>query len=171
MKTLRDRFKAFTLIETLMATVIATILAGSITSFFLSMVMGKQDFLEKQELEYNSSFVIQRIQSEIKESQSINEETSTFDISPGILSLSKSNPLDDPTTISTDNGQLLLTRGSQNPLALTTDKVLVNDLTFNFQSPNNSPGILSGTLTLETIDTNSQSKTENFSISLRVNNP
>lgn len=168
MKLFKKNLRAFTLIEVLMSTVIAAILVGSIVSFFLNIVLGKQGYMVRQELSYNMQFAIQLIQADVRQSTGVDQGASTLGSNPGVLNLTTSGA---PTVISGTGSDLTIDRNSSGALTLITNKVQVTDMVFNYNAPGNTPGTVSGSLTLQSLVDTDITKTETFSVSLRVNSP
>jgi len=166
MFTWKKQIKAFTLIETLLASVIAAIVLVTITSYFLNMVYGKQQFLVRQELEYNLQFAVDQIRTTIRKATGVNEAASVFDSHPGSITLLTSS---DPIVIASTGQNLTSTTGSNDPVSLITSRIQVSNFTLSFDQPNNSPGIVNCQLTLQSTVDDSVSKSESFSVSLRIN--
>ena len=167
MKKIINKIRAFTLIETLLSIVIASIILGMTSSFFLDMVLAKKTFLARQELNYNMQFLIQKIRSEVIEAGAVNADDSTLGMSPGRLSLTSDNPAKDPIIIESDGEKLTIKYAEDEVLDLISRKVKVDELTFSYLEPENSTGIIEGSITLESTVDNSLFETNNFSINLR----
>ncbi|MDP3975629.1 MAG: hypothetical protein Q8P95_01810 [bacterium] len=162
--------RSFTLVEMLLSSVIVVIILGAITMFFLNIVVGKQQYLIRQELAYNSQFVTRHVTAALRAAQGVNEGASTFGSHPGTLSVIMSEAGENPTIISSSGSDLTLQRGSGPTLSLITNKVTVANLIFNFATPNNTPGIVTGTVTLQSTNDTSIQRTETFSVNLRSSN-
>lgn len=134
MKILNSK-KGFTLIEMLIYVAVLSIIILAVSSFFLWAVRSNIKAKAMRETQDNARRAMEVMTSEIKEAKSIYTPTSIFDSYPGQLSLrtTKYLPEGEETTyidFYLCGTQLCFKKESQNPIALTSDKVEVTNLIF-----------------------------------------
>ena len=170
MKTLFHKtLPGFTLVEMMMSSIVAIIIIIFLTNFFLNALISKQLYMARQDLNYNMDFAIQMMSYQIKKATSIDTGNSVFSVHPGQLVFSNANLSESPLTFSSNGTTLTFERGLSESYSLLTPQNQVTDLTFDYQTPNNSTGIVSGSITMESLVDPDISATETFSISLRTN--
>jgi len=135
MKT-RNQQKSFTLTEILIYIAVLSIVTLAASSFFLWISRSNVKARAMREVTANGERVIQMITAEIKEAENIYTPTSVFDSHPGQLSLKTKKYLPEGETTSyldfyLCDAQLCFKKESQNPIALTSERVEVNNLVFN----------------------------------------
>jgi hypothetical protein len=162
------RIKAFTLIETLLATTIATAIMMSISIYFVNIITTSQKDIITQELNYNINFAKTVITKTIKESTTIQEGNSTLESSPGSLVLTMPIGSESPTTISSISTNLTIQKGSGDPLSLITNQFQITNLIFFFKHPNNSPGTVTGNFTIQSKIDTTVTKNGTFTINTRT---
>jgi len=168
MKKRPENIPSFTLIETLMTSIIALIIIAMTSSFFLNMVVGKQQHAIQQEIQYNLQFALHQITQEIKESTGIDQAQSVLNSHPGKLQLKNDDPIADPTVISSNGSNLTMTRGIQPELLLLTNKVHITNLSFSYSEPNNSSGTVIGNISIQSNVDQNVSLSESFSVNFRA---
>ena len=138
--------KGFTLIEVLIYIAVLVVIITAVSAFFLWGIRSNSKTRVMRETLDNSTRAMEVLTREIKEAFSIYTETSTFDSNPGQLSLETTKYL--PTGESTTyidfylcNDQLCLKKESQDPVALTSDKVKVTNLVFSRVITNEIPSV------------------------------
>ena len=135
MKT-RNQQKSFTLTEILIYIAVLSIVTLAASSFFLWISRSNVKARAMREVTANGERVIQMITAEIKEAENIYTPTSVFNSHPGQLSLKTKKYLPEGETTSyldfyLCDAQLCFKKESQNPIALTSERVEVNNLVFN----------------------------------------
>ncbi len=162
--------KAFTLIETIIYVVIFTTIVLAMVSFGSSIASSRMHNQMALEVNDQGSKVMKVISDAIQNASSINSPT--ISNSASNLSVATLSSLTNPTNFTVSNGILYITEGTNAPVALTNNKVVVSNLTFsNFSRPN-TPDIIKISFNLKSNvpDTNragSYSFTFNGSTSLR----
>lgn len=128
--------KSFTLLEALIYIGVLAIIVVAISSFLIWSVHSNTKARVMRETLYSAGRALEVMTHEIKEAKSIYTPTSVFDSHPGQLSLETNHYLPTEETISyidfylCDN-HLCLKKESQNPIALTSDRVEVANLVFS----------------------------------------
>ncbi len=126
----------FTLIELLAYIGVLVVIISAISSFFLWAVRLNAKIRAIRETSDNAWRTMEIMTYEIKEAKSIYTPTSIFDSQLGQLSLEKVKylPAGEATTFIDFylcGTQLCLKKESENPIALTSDRVEVKSLTFS----------------------------------------
>lgn len=157
------------MVETILTSVISIIVIAFVTSFFLNIVISKQEYLLREEVNYSTKFALEQIVRHLKQTTSVDTVNSILETHPGKITVQTATAGFSPLVIQSTGTDLTLTRGVNGPYSLITDKVQISSLILRFTTPNNSPGTISGQLTLRsTIDPDIQ-RTETFTVSLRTN--
>lgn len=119
--------------------ILALVMVGFIT-FFLSITRSGNKNFVIQEVQVNNRIALDTINQYIKSASGVNIADSTFDLDPGVLSLSMDDVSLNPTIISLnqDNGRLQITEGSNSPVYITSDDISVTYLEFNHVSTSNN---------------------------------
>ncbi len=130
------RHRGFTLIEVLIYLAIVSGVMIAATTFAWNVIGGKTKSQATQEVEANGRFIMNHLTKEIRLAEAVNP-SSTLDVnlalpqSAGdILSLSMQNGSDDPTIIDVSNGVVRLKESTRGPYALSSNQVVIKDLTF-----------------------------------------
>ena len=128
--------KGFTLVETIIYIGIIGAVAASFVSFSIFISNSRNKTYVGQEVQANSRTALNFISQKIKMSNGVNIGLSTFDIDPGVLSLSMANPAVNPTIFSldADNGILQITEGANPPVNVVSNKIKVTNLMFTNQT-------------------------------------
>ena len=163
------KLRGFTLVETMMTSIISIIVIAFVTSFFLNIIISKHEYLLRDEVNYSTKFALEQITRHLKQSTSVDTVNSVLGTSPGKITVQTSNSSFNPLVLESDGTHLQLTRGVNGPYDLISNDVRVISFIIRYSTPNNSPGTISGQLTLQsTIDASIQ-RSETFSVSLRNN--
>lgn len=165
MKNLKTNKEGFTLIELILYIAIISIILVGFMTFSLDVIYSGEKSEIRQTVQQNAIFSMQKILKEIRTSNDLNIGSSTFDTSPGVLSLSKNLAGDDPTIFDISSGNLQIQQGTNGPYALTDDNLEVTNLVFTNQSVSNRTTIVGVELTLRHINAD-QSNLTNAQISL-----
>jgi prepilin-type N-terminal cleavage/methylation domain-containing protein len=142
--------RGFTLIEILLALGIsATVIV--ITSAILVLALGaraKSEALNEAGNEGRQATEV--IAQTIRNAESIS--TPADGASGNSLELAMLSGAQDPTTIELRNGKIMMKEGNQDPVALTGNKVKVDNLTFRNLSGSGSPGIVQVEIDLQAVN-------------------
>lgn len=161
--------RGFTLVETMMTSVVAIIIIAFLTSFFLNAIIGKQMFLLRQELTYNMDYILRTVQYQLKQSTNVDTVNSLLAVHPSDLRVSTSDT--DPVIIASSGSNLTMTMGTEGPYNMISSRNTLTQWIVDYQTPNNSPGIITGTITLQSVIDPTISLTEDFSLTLRAHTP
>ncbi len=139
----------FTLVELLLYFTILAVVITIISSFAFEINSGRMKVAHNLEIQENGRFVLQRLSQEIKEAKSIDLTKSTLNTNPGKLALTKYNAADTPTIFEIRNNALTIMQGTKGPYALTSNEVIIDNLTFQSLDILKSPENIKITLTLK----------------------
>ena len=138
-----------TLIEMLIYIAILSLIAVVFVSFILDIAGSSQKARIKKDAQQEARFAIERIQRSLREANGVNTGNSTFDVHPGVLSLSMDDVARDPTVFDVSGGVLQITEGAGAAQALTSDRYDVSNLVFTDLSISNRTVNIKTELTLE----------------------
>ena len=139
--------KGFTLIELVIYIAIAAAILLAIGSFWTSIVNSRIKNQVIIETEQQGSQVMQQITQTIRNAEDINSPTQGN--SASILSLGVSDPAEDPTIFDLVDGVIRITKGSNDPVDLTSSAVEVTSLNFSNLSNDDTPGTIRVEFSLE----------------------
>lgn len=144
----------FTLVEMLMTATLLAIVGGLAIGFFLSTLEARTKAQNRIEVQENARLALNRVAYEVRRARGV-ETTTDFGVnlaavSGATLDLDMPDAGDDPTTFDVVDGVLRVTRGVGSAVALTTDDLVVTDLTLaDRSSANGRSENVALTLTLE----------------------
>lgn len=119
--------KGFTLIEFLIYSAIVVFVVGALTMMGINIMYGRVYTSAMREVNRNARFSMERVTALVREADSADI------LSAGdILSLTVSDPDNNPTDIYVDQGTLVMTEGMSAPIELTGEEVVVS---VNFSQP------------------------------------
>lgn len=159
----------FTLVEILVYTALLSLVMGAVLSFLLFAVSSQLALVSRRSVTLEGSRALEVVAREVREARSLYAPTSVLDLHPGQLSLeTKKSLLAGEQETFVDfflcGEQLCMKKESQNPLALTSPLVKVENLVFR--------QVVSGTIPSLRIELTLSSKEEQTSfgetVSLRV---
>lgn len=164
--------EGFTLIETLFYALIMTGVLVSATLFSLNILEGQQRARAFQEVQQNARFSMERMIQEIRAANDLNVASSTFDTSPGFLSLSHEDSSRNPTNFGVSDNILGTKQGSAATTSITSSDVKVTSLIFRNLSVANRTKNINISLTVEhvnpdNINTFAASTTMQTSVTIR----
>lgn len=136
----------FTLIETILYVVIFSLLISSIMIFSNMITNSKNHNQMILEIKNQGSNLIEIIKQKIHGAQGIN--LPNISENGDVLSLSILNSNTNPTIFSVNDGVLYITEGAEDPIALTNNKIVVNNLIFSNLARPETPGIIQIRFTL-----------------------
>ena len=132
--------KSFTLVEFLLYIVILSSILILTGGFLWNFIVGNVKANSYQEVQQNGNFALIKITQEIKKASGINipvlGSTSTS------LSLIMNSAAQNPTVFDVVDGKLRITQGVQDPIELTSDQVIINNLQFTNLSYSGTPGTM-----------------------------
>ena len=123
-KNKNQKNKAFTLIEILIYTAIFSVVAAGIMGVTWNITRIHDTQIAKVEVDENIRYVTNLINSKVRESIIIEEATGTT------LILKMPDSTKSPVKFSLNEGIIYMQVGNENPVAITTDKVQVSNLSF-----------------------------------------
>jgi Tfp pilus assembly protein PilW len=171
MLIIKKKNQAFTLVELLLYIVIATTIILSTTTLFFKVLEVRTKDRTILEVEQNGFQIMQIITNNIKTANEIN--TPNQGNSSSTLSLEMEDSLINPTIFDLSDGTIRVTEGTSSPVALSPSHIIVNNLTFNNYSRNNTPGIIQVQFELTYINPNNQQEfnyTQTFQGSSSIRN-
>jgi len=139
--------KGFTLIELLIYAAAFVVVITLLTSFVFNLIKAQAKIRISKEVIDNSQRAMDIMLWEIRHAQDIYTPTSFFDSHPGQLSLKtkQNTPLGEETTYLDFyldiNNRLCLKRESNEAIPLTSEKVKINNLVFNYLTASSSQSI------------------------------
>gem|GEM_PF-4698664 len=157
--------QAFTLIEVIIATAVISGIVFASVGFFGAVLAGRAKTKAAQEVHDATRIASALITKRIRSAATVVSASSTFGVSPGVLTLSMADSALNPTVINVSgNSVLQITEGTSAPVSVTSNDVSVTNLVFTQTS---YPGS-SGGITLDmTIAYRNPDADPNYSYSLR----
>lgn len=140
------------MVELIIYIFILSILLVSITYFAIDMIGAQQKSRSYQEVQYNARFAMMRVIREIRTADNLNAGASTFDASPGVLSLAHDDGAKDPTVFDISGERMRINQGGTGPYYLTNDRVRITNLVFENLSVANRTKTIKITLTAEHVN-------------------
>lgn len=129
--TKRKSPQGFTLVELLVYMGILTVFLTTSIVFAIDLIKTSQRARISLEVQQNIRFAMERMVREIRAADDLNAGASTFETSPGVLSLAHDNGSLDPTVFDVSGGILRITQGAGSAIDLTTDDVAITNLVFH----------------------------------------
>ncbi|MCX8015963.1 MAG: prepilin-type N-terminal cleavage/methylation domain-containing protein [Patescibacteria group bacterium] len=126
--------KAFTLIEILIYTAIFGVVAAGIIGVAWNITRLHTTQIASNEIDENLRYVMNLVNSKVREASLIVQASGTT------LILRMPDSLKSPTTFSLNNGTLYIQEGSADPVAITSNRVEVTSLNFEYISVAGSKG-------------------------------
>jgi type II secretory pathway pseudopilin PulG len=128
--------RGFTFIEVLAYIAVLTIIISVVSVFIFWQINSGVKSMAIRETQYNVERALAVITQEIREAKSVYIPTGAFDINPGQLSLETAKYLPAGETLSYIDfficgTRLCFKKESQNPLAITSDRVKISSLVFS----------------------------------------
>lgn len=121
--------RGFTLIEILIYIAILAIIISAVSSFFLWQINSGAKSRAIREVQHNTEQALSIMTKEIREAKSVYTPTSVFNVNLGQLSLETATSYVDFFLCGI---QLCQKKESQDPIALTSESVQINNLIFNY---------------------------------------
>jgi len=150
--------RGFTLVEVLLYLAISSIILGIISFFVFMMLETRVKNQTILEVEQQGLFVMQTISRTIRNAESINSPS--VGASADSLSLSVFDALDNPTIFDVAGGSIRVKEGVAVPIALTSPRVVINNLTFYNLSRPGTPGVIRIMLNLRSYNPNGKNEYE-----------
>lgn len=140
----------FTLIEFLIYVAVVALVLIFITGFLWDIILGNVKETSWQEVQQNSRFALTKISQETKKATGVNSPLPGN--SANSLSLIMADPNLDPTVFDIADGKLRITQGTSGPYEITSDQVIVTNLSFTNLSYQDTPGTIQIEMTTEHIN-------------------
>ncbi len=148
----KDNFqKGISLVETIVYVAIFSIFVIGLAQFSTTLSSTRLHIQGTLEVNQQGSQALKLITQTLRIGSSINNPT--IGNSGSSLSIDTGVPATNPTVFSLVAGVLYITEGSDSPVALTNNKVVVSDLTFSNLSRSNTPNIIKTSFTLTSTST------------------
>lgn len=142
----------FTLIETLLYGLLVSGMILAAVLFSLNVSDGNEKARAYQEVQQNARMAMERIVQEVRSASDLDAAGSTFNTSPGVLSLINNYAAKSPTVFSVSNNILSIQQGTGAKTALTSNLVRVTGLTFTNLSVANRTKNVGISMTVEYIN-------------------
>ncbi|MCA9387246.1 hypothetical protein KC669_04400 [Candidatus Dojkabacteria bacterium] len=126
--------KAFTLIETLLYISLTSIILVSISAFMGLLININNRNKAISEVNHQSIEVLENITASIQNAEGINSPAQSS--SGNSLSLQIDSASSNPTVVGLSGTRVIIQEGASSPVFITSDDVIVNDLTFYNVSTN-----------------------------------
>jgi len=123
---------AFTLMEMIIALALTVLVISGFLYYVLSISDNRNKTYAIAEVQSNGRVALELISQRIRSASALNTASSTFNISPGVLSLSMASSTTNPTLINLTgaNGRLQITEGALSAVPVTSKRVQVSNLVF-----------------------------------------
>jgi len=149
--------QGFTLIELILYVGITAVILLTAGAIGMNILFGKSKLLAVEEVSQNARFAMEVIVERVRDSNGINTPV------PGsgspTISLSMSNPAQDPTVFTATSGLIWLQEGTSSSVALTSQDVIVTNVQFSNVS---YPGA-TGTVRIEfTVESNNPGNRQEY---------
>lgn len=132
--------KAFTLLEIILYIGLLTLFLAIAGGIAINIIFNKTKLSVTQEISQNGRFAMEKIYNSIINADGIN--IPTLGQSGAVLSLTVTDSLKNPTIFDLSNGVLRIKEGSNQPIDLTSDKVIVTSLSLSNVSYTNTSGTI-----------------------------
>lgn len=131
----------FTLVEMLVSASLLALVGGLAIGFFLSSLEARAKAQHRVEVQENARAALARMAYEIRRARGVDASTDfgvNLAATPGAtLDIDLSEASADPTTFDVDAGVLRVTRASGTPVSLTSDRLVVTNVTVDDRSSGN----------------------------------
>lgn len=147
--TKRIKKSGFTFLELIIYIAIVTVVLSSLVKFAWNIVGNSVKSNTEQEVYAAARYISERIKYEIRNANGINTGSSTFGISPGVLSLVQTAP-NDPTIIDLSAGNVRIKLGAAAAVNLNPATTTVTSLIFtNYSSGDSKTKHIGFTMTIQ----------------------
>ncbi len=116
--------KGFTLIEFLIYTVIVVFFIGSLTTMAVNALNARVKVTSMERVIRSAELAVDNITDTIRNAKGVNST------GEGAIELEVDPDHDNPTIFALDDGKIVVTRGSKDPVSITGEKVEVTSLSF-----------------------------------------
>lgn len=148
-KGTKESLRGFSLIELLIYIAFVSIIAVVFVNFTLDLTGSAHKARVHQELQQNARFAMERVMQEIRAAEALNTGASTFGSHPGILSLSTTNPVNNPTVFDVSGGVLRIKQGAGAAVPLIGSNFTASNFVVDNLSVNNRTTNVRVTLTIQ----------------------
>jgi len=145
-KFIKQSRRGFTLIELILYVALAAAMILSVSVFLSAMLQSRVRNQTVSEVEGQGIQVMQRILQAVRSSEAVNSPEAG--LSDSSLSLDVLTSVLDPTVFDISLGSIRMQEGSEDPIPLTSSRVIVTDLIFRNLSRSGTPGIIRVQFTL-----------------------
>lgn len=157
----RKNEKGITLVEVLIYGIILVIVVGVIVQSLIGLLGLYRNAMQNRLVESSAAEALEKIDKEIRKAGEVNEGLSSFDNSPGTLTLQGiENGEVYLISFSVSDGILQMTKNSGMPVQITPSSVSVTGLLFKHLTTENSEGVK----VFVEIQNNNGKNTKNFSL-------
>ncbi|QQG47354.1 MAG: type II secretion system protein [Candidatus Woesebacteria bacterium] len=129
---IRKTFEGFTLIELILYMAIVSVVTTSLISFGWNIINNGIKSTVDEEVYSNGRYIAEKIKYEIRNASGINTVNTTS------ISLSESNPADNPTVINLSSSRVTIKKGAAAAVSLNSNDTAISNLVFtNYSSLDN----------------------------------
>jgi len=162
-----------TLIELVLYIGLVGMILTTISMFLLNMLNARIKTSAISEITANGRLIQDRLFDSVRHAQTIDFDSSVFDVDPGVLTLNMTDPLVTPTIFSliSDDGQFQINEGGSGNIGLTSDSIHVTNLVFTNLTSEEDVGIIQVQFTLTAFNPSSDRAydyEESFQTTLRI---
>lgn len=160
----------FTFIELILYVSIVTLMLTSLIPFAWNIIGGSAKSITQEEVFSQGRFISERLKYEIRNAADIDSANSDFDVNIAEnttkkLTLLQSPPINSSRISVAANGRLQFQQGADPPVELSSQDVIITDLTFsNYSSSDGKSKHVGFTITVATTNNTRQEYAENITI-------
>lgn len=124
--------RGFTLVELIIYVSIISLIGTAAVHYTLGVSQARNKNEVTQQIQANGRTALQLVSQRIRGATGLNVASSTFDASPGVLTLTFATSTKNPTVIdlTSENGQLRIQEGTTAPVIITPATMQITNLTF-----------------------------------------
>lgn len=148
MRFKEDNQKGFSLMEVLIYIAVSAVMLMVVVGFVGWIMRIRNKVTIESRVEQNARYVMARMVREIRRADDLTV------VDQNTLSLSMSDPMENPTVFDLNSGILYMRQGIGDPVAITGNDVKVGEVLFEDRTTPNSADIVKITLTVANPDTN-----------------
>ncbi|MBI4599164.1 prepilin-type N-terminal cleavage/methylation domain-containing protein [Candidatus Uhrbacteria bacterium] len=164
--------RGFTLVETLVSLAIAAFLITVMSSLLFQAMILHARIKAVAAVSHHARLVEVRLTDAVRHAAGIDFGGSQFDVDPGVLSLTMSENMEDPTIffLDEDNGNLFVMQAHGDAVRLTPPGMIVTRFVFTNLTSSEESGIIRVEFTLETVSNTGSvdGYAESFQTTMRI---